>query len=169
MRKTTKTVFKHSDMADLENKLKEHADKEVRWVVTDGVFSMEGDVANLPGLVDLCKQYDAKLIVDDSHGTGVLGKTGHGTHEHFNLNGQIDIFTSTLGKALGAGAQSAMNAPKGKRLKAAMQTDVGKHLMQGAAVGGIGALAGGMGGGEGFAPRPERLSYTRPWMRLWRI
>ena len=104
MRKTTKAVFKHSDMADLETKLKEHADKDVRWVITDGVFSMEGDVADLPGLVKLCKQYDAKLIVDDSHGTGVMGKTGHGTHEYFDLNGQIDIFTSTLGKALGGAA-----------------------------------------------------------------
>jgi glycine C-acetyltransferase len=75
------------------------------WVVTDGVFSMEGDIAHMPDLHDLCNEFGAMLVVDDSHGTGVLGKTGRGTHEHYGLEASaIDYFTSTLGKALGGGA-----------------------------------------------------------------
>ena len=97
-------VYPHSDLADLEAKLKAHAGKACRWVVTDGVFSMEGDVARLPELVALCRQYDALLVVDDSHGIGALGPTGRGTPEHFGLVGQIDILTGTLGKALGGAA-----------------------------------------------------------------
>ncbi len=103
-RKVDRAVYKHNDLADLERQLQNHMDKPVRWVVTDGVFSMEGDLANLPGLVTLCKKYDARLIVDDSHGTGALGVGGRGTPEHFNLLGQIDILTGTLGKALGGAA-----------------------------------------------------------------
>ena len=76
----------------------------MRWVVTDGVFSMEGAVANLPRLVDLCKRYDAMLVVDDRHGLGVLGKAGRGTADYFNLLGQVDVITGTLGKALGGAA-----------------------------------------------------------------
>jgi len=97
-------VYKHSDLGDLETKLKQYAGKACRWVVTDGVFSMEGDVAKLPELVALCRQHNAMLIVDDSHGVGVLGKTGRGTPEHFGLLGQIDMLTGTLGKALGGAA-----------------------------------------------------------------
>ncbi|MBW8884446.1 MAG: aminotransferase class I/II-fold pyridoxal phosphate-dependent enzyme, partial [Planctomycetia bacterium] len=78
--------------------------KTCPWVVTDGVFSMEGDVAKLPALVTLCRQYQAILVVDDSHGVGVLGGGGRGTPEHFGLHGQIDILTGTLGKALGGAA-----------------------------------------------------------------
>jgi glycine C-acetyltransferase len=101
----TKKVYRHSDMEQLESQLRETASHPVRWVVTDGVFSMEGDVARMPDLVRLCKQYDAMLIVDDSHGVGVLGKTGRGTHEHFGISGgEIDVFTGTLGKALGGAA-----------------------------------------------------------------
>ncbi len=101
----TKKVYRHSDMEQLESLLRETASHPVRWVVTDGVFSMEGDVARMPDLVRLCKQYDAMLIVDDSHGVGVLGKTGRGTHEHFGISGaEIDVFTGTLGKALGGAA-----------------------------------------------------------------
>jgi glycine C-acetyltransferase len=99
-----RTVYKHNDMADLEEKLKAAAGAEARWVITDGVFSMEGVLPDLPAIVDLCRRYDATLIVDDSHGTGVLGKTGRGTAEHFGLHGQIDIITGTLGKALGGAA-----------------------------------------------------------------
>jgi glycine C-acetyltransferase len=75
-----------------------------KFIITDGVFSMEGDLAKLPELVALAKRYNAVTIVDDSHGTGVLGKTGRGTIEHFTLTGQIDIITGTLGKALGGAA-----------------------------------------------------------------
>jgi glycine C-acetyltransferase len=103
-RKTVRDIYRHSDLDDLEAKLKTHADKDVRWVITDGVFSMEGDVARLPELVDICRRHDAILIVDDSHGVGVLGESGRGTPEHFGLLGRIDILTGTLGKALGGAA-----------------------------------------------------------------
>ncbi len=94
--------YKHSDMADLEAKLKEA--EGTAFIVTDGVFSMEGSIAKLPEIVALAKKYDAVTIVDDSHGTGVMGKTGRGTIEHFGLEGQVDILTGTLGKALGGAA-----------------------------------------------------------------
>ncbi len=83
------------------------ANKEVTgqiWVVTDGVFSMEGSIADLPTMRKLCDQYGALLVVDDSHGHGVMGKLGRGTHEHWNMVGKVDLFTGTLGKALGGGA-----------------------------------------------------------------
>ncbi len=99
-----KQVYRHSDMEHLEQCMKETSDASCRWVVTDGVFSMEGDVARLPELVQLCEQYEAMLIVDDSHGVGVLGQCGKGTHEHFDLLDKIDVFTGTLGKALGGAA-----------------------------------------------------------------
>src|SRR5262245_6885306 len=100
----SREVYKHSDLADLEAKLKQYSGKACRWVVTDGVFSMEGDVAKLPELVALCRQHSAMFVVDDSHGVGVLGGGGRGTPEHFGLHGQIDILTGTLGKALGGAA-----------------------------------------------------------------
>lgn len=98
--------YKHDDMADLERQLAEErrAGDHPVFVITDGVFSMEGSLADLPAIVALAKQYDAVTIVDDSHGTGVMGKTGRGTIEHFGLEGQIDIITGTLGKALGGAA-----------------------------------------------------------------
>jgi glycine C-acetyltransferase len=94
--------YKHGDLADLEAKLRE-ADRTA-FIVTDGVFSMEGSVADLPGIVALGRRYGAVTIVDDSHGTGVMGATGRGTIEHFALEGQVDILTGTLGKALGGAA-----------------------------------------------------------------
>ncbi|HEU4588121.1 MAG TPA: aminotransferase class I/II-fold pyridoxal phosphate-dependent enzyme, partial [Gemmatimonadales bacterium] len=97
-------VYKHADLADLEEKLRAAKDRRVRMVITDGVFSMEGAIAKLPDLVELCRKHDAVLVVDDSHGTGVLGAHGRGTAEHFGLVGEIDIITSTLGKALGGAA-----------------------------------------------------------------
>ncbi len=97
-------VYRHADLADLEEKLRAAADRRTRLVVTDGVFSMEGAIAKLPELVTLCRKYDAILMVDDSHATGVLGTHGRGTAEHFGLVGEIDIITSTLGKALGGAA-----------------------------------------------------------------
>jgi glycine C-acetyltransferase len=97
-------VYRHSDLADLERILAESPTDGMRWVVTDGVFSMEGDLAPLPGLVDLCERYDAMLVVDDSHGIGVLGATARGTAEHFGLLGRVDVVTGTLGKSLGGAA-----------------------------------------------------------------
>jgi len=103
-----KGVFKHSDMDHLREKLQASADDpEITgqiWVVTDGVFSMEGDIARLPELRDLCDEFNALLAVDDSHGHGVLGETGRGVHEHYGMMGKVDYFTGTLGKALGGGA-----------------------------------------------------------------
>jgi glycine C-acetyltransferase len=106
-------VYRHSDMSDLEEKLRAARQARLRLVFTDGVFSMEGDIAKLPDLMTLARRYDAILAVDDSHGTGALGKTGRGTAEHFGMLGDIDIITSTLGKALGgaAGGFTAGPAP----------------------------------------------------------
>jgi glycine C-acetyltransferase len=97
-------VYRHADMADLDAKLAAARDRRTRMVITDGVFSMEGSLAPLPALVELCRRHDAVLVVDDSHGTGVLGEHGRGTAEHFGLLGEIDVITSTLGKALGGDA-----------------------------------------------------------------
>lgn len=102
--KAPRRVYAHSDMAALETALKESATARTRLVVTDGVFSMEGDIARLPDILDLARRHDAVVVVDDSHATGVLGKTGRGTAEHFGVHGQVDIVTSTLGKALGGAA-----------------------------------------------------------------
>jgi glycine C-acetyltransferase len=106
-------VYRHSDMSDLEEQLRAAKQARLRLVFTDGVFSMEGDIAKLPDLMTLARRYDAIVAVDDSHGTGALGKTGRGTAEHFGMLGEIDIITSTLGKALGgaAGGFTAGPAP----------------------------------------------------------
>ena len=97
-------VYRHSDMTDLEEKLKTARDARLRLVFTDGVFSMEGDIARLPDIVTLARKYDAVVAVDDSHATGALGKTGRGSAEHYGMLGEVDIITSTLGKALGGAA-----------------------------------------------------------------
>ena len=112
-----KTVFRHNDLAHLRERLEAaRVNDDVNgqvWVVTDGVFSMEGDIADLPGLRAICDEFNAKLVVDDSHGTGVMGPTGRGTHEHWGMDGsRIDLFTSTLGKALGGGAGGYMAGSK---------------------------------------------------------
>jgi len=104
-----KTIFQHSDMNSLREVLEKAVNNPevtgVMWVVTDGVFSMEGDIAKLPEIRKLCDEYGAMLAVDDSHGTGVMGQTGRGTHEHHGMPGDaIDFYTGTLGKALGGGA-----------------------------------------------------------------
>ena len=140
---TLKTIFKHNDHAALREKLEAaRANPDLTgqiWVVTDGVFSMEGDIADLPGLRKLCDEFNALLVVDDSHGNGVMGETGRGVHEYYGMyepwtgdvgsenrrtsevssesrptsdvssenrptNGRVDVFTGTLGKALGGGA-----------------------------------------------------------------
>lgn len=102
--KCRSAVYKHSDMSDLEDKLKSAAQGRTRLIFTDGVFSMEGDVARLADIVELALKYDAIVAVDDSHGTGALGATGRGTPEHAGVLGEVDIITSTLGKALGGAA-----------------------------------------------------------------
>jgi len=102
--KCQSAVYKHSDMGDLEAKLKAATHARTRLIFTDGVFSMEGDIARLPDILALAERYDAIVAVDDSHATGVLGKTGRGTAEHHGVTGQVDVITSTLGKALGGAA-----------------------------------------------------------------
>jgi len=97
-------VYRHSDMADLEDKLKAATHARLKLIFTDGVFSMEGDIAKLPDIVALARQYDAVVAMDDSHATGVLGRSGRGTADHYGMLGQVDIITSTLGKALGGAA-----------------------------------------------------------------
>ncbi len=97
-------VYRHADMADLEARLLEHRGRRTRLIVTDGVFSMEGDIAPLPEIVALARTHDAIVAVDDSHATGVLGAAGRGTAEHHDMLGSVDIITSTLGKALGGAA-----------------------------------------------------------------
>lgn len=108
----TKKVYAHSDMASLEACLKETQDARIRVIITDGVFSMEGDIARLPDIVELARRYDAIVVVDDSHATGVLGATGRGTAEYYNMCGDVDVTTSTLGKALGGAAGGFVAAPQ---------------------------------------------------------
>ena len=102
--KCTSAIYRHSDMNDLKDKLEATKDRRMRLIFTDGVFSMEGDVARLPDILQLARDYDAVVAVDDSHATGVLGATGRGAAEYHGVLGDIDIITSTLGKALGGAA-----------------------------------------------------------------
>ena len=103
-RPANKVIYPHSDMASLRDALEAAPRAARKLIVTDGVFSMEGDLARLPEIVELARAFDAVLIVDDSHGVGVLGETGRGTVEHFGLLGEVDVITGTLGKALGGAA-----------------------------------------------------------------
>ena len=91
--------FRHNDMADLERVLQDNKDR-AKLIVVDGVFSMEGDIANLPEIVSLGKKYGARIMVDDAHGIGVLGKTGRGTAEHFGLEKEVDLLMGTYSKSL---------------------------------------------------------------------
>ncbi len=93
--------YKNCNMADLEARLKEAASARMRLIATDGVFSMDGTIAPLDAICELADRYDAAVMIDDSHATGFLGKTGRGTHEYRGVMGRVDIITSTLGKALG--------------------------------------------------------------------
>jgi glycine C-acetyltransferase len=102
--KCQSAVYLHGDLADLDSKLSAARDRRVKLVITDGIFSMEGAIAKLPDLIELCRKHGAVLMVDDSHATGVLGRQGRGTAEHFGVLGEVDIITSTLGKALGGAA-----------------------------------------------------------------
>jgi glycine C-acetyltransferase len=109
--KCTSAVFKHGDMTDLVAKLEANRAAKRKLIWTDGVFSMEGAICKLPDLLDIARRYDAVLAVDDSHSTGVLGKTGRGTAEHFGVLGEVDLITSTLGKALGGAAGGFVAGP----------------------------------------------------------
>jgi glycine C-acetyltransferase len=111
-----KFIYPNNDLAALEQKLAEAreavGDDQVVWVVTDGVFSMEGSLADLPRMRELCDRFGAVLVVDDSHGVGVMGEHGRGTHEHFGMSGdRIDVMTGTLGKALGGAAGGYVAGP----------------------------------------------------------
>ncbi|HLG08161.1 MAG TPA: glycine C-acetyltransferase [Gaiellaceae bacterium] len=103
-RPAKKVIYPHSDMGALRDGLASSPRDARKLIVTDGVFSMEGDLARLPEIAELAREFDAVVIVDDSHGVGVLGETGRGTVEHFGLLGEVDVITGTLGKALGGAA-----------------------------------------------------------------
>jgi glycine C-acetyltransferase len=109
--KCTTAVYKHSDMDDLREKLRGAKDAKRKIIWTDGVFSMEGSIAKLPEILQIARDHDAIVVMDDSHATGVLGKTGRGTAEHFGVMGDVDIITSTLGKALGGAAGGFIAGP----------------------------------------------------------
>ncbi len=110
--KAERQRFAHGDMADLERRLEATRGKRLRLVVSDGVFSMDGDVARLPEICALAERYEAMVMVDDSHATGVLGAEGRGTHEHTGVLGRVDVITSTLGKALGGASGGFAAGPR---------------------------------------------------------
>ena len=109
--KAERHVYKHMDMADLEEKLKVTAGKRLRVIATDGVYSMDGDIAPLDKICDLADKYDALVMVDDAHANGVMGKNGGGTPQHFSVEARVDFLTGTFGKALG-GAGGAFIATR---------------------------------------------------------
>jgi len=110
--KAVRHRFKHQDMKDLEHHLKQSLDNRFRLIVTDGVFSMDGVVARLDALCELAEEYDAMLMVDDSHATGFIGKTGRGTHEYYQVMDRVDIITTTFGKALGGASGGCVSGNK---------------------------------------------------------
>jgi glycine C-acetyltransferase len=109
--KCTTAVYKHSDLDDLVAKLEGAKSARRRVIWTDGVFSMEGSIAKLPELLEIARTHNAIVVMDDSHATGVLGATGRGTAEHFGVLGEVDVITSTLGKALGGAAGGFVAGP----------------------------------------------------------
>ncbi|MGB2843546.1 MAG: glycine C-acetyltransferase, partial [Candidatus Aminicenantaceae bacterium] len=110
--KAQRYIYKHGDMADLEEKLKETQELRYRLVATDGVFSMDGDIAKLDEICELADKYDALVLIDDAHSTGFIGKTGRGTPEYRGVMGRIDIITGTLGKALGGASGGFISGKK---------------------------------------------------------
>jgi len=110
--KAVRYRYKHADMEDLEKQLQEAQAQRFRIIVTDGVFSMDGDIAPLDRICDLADKYDALVMVDDSHAAGFIGKTGRGTHEYHNVMDRVDIITGTLGKALGGALGGYTTAKK---------------------------------------------------------
>jgi glycine C-acetyltransferase len=109
--KAERLRFKHGDMVDLEEKLREARSARFRLICTDGVFSMDGDIADLAGICGRAEEYDALVMVDDSHATGFMGARGRGSHEHCNVMGRVDVITGTFGKALG-GASGGFTAAR---------------------------------------------------------
>jgi len=105
-------TYKHADMAHLESKLQMHQDRRLRLVITDGVFSMDGDTAPLDKMVELGEKYNAMILVDESHASGFMGKTGRGTHEKYGVLGKIDVITTTFGKALGGATGGCVSGRK---------------------------------------------------------
>jgi len=105
-------TFKHSNMEHLEKKLQLHANKRLKIVINDGVYSMDGDTAKLDQIAALCEKYDALLFVDDSHSSGFIGKTGRGTHEKYGVMGKVDVITTTFGKALGGASGGCVSGRK---------------------------------------------------------
>ena len=110
--KARRLIYKHLDMADLEQNLREAADAKYRMIVTDGVFSMDGDMADLKTICDLADQYDALVVVDDSHATGFIGPHGRGTAEHWEVQDRVDLITTTFGKALGGASGGCVSGRK---------------------------------------------------------
>ncbi|MCX5784071.1 MAG: glycine C-acetyltransferase [Elusimicrobia bacterium] len=110
--KAQRDTFKHANMEHLEEKLKLHSDKRLMVVITDGVFSMDGDTAPLDAMAALCEKYGAMLFVDESHSSGFIGRTGRGTHEKYGVVGKIDIITTTFGKALGGASGGCVSGRK---------------------------------------------------------
>jgi glycine C-acetyltransferase len=119
-------TYKHSDMEHLEEKLRLHRDKRQRLVATDGVFSMDGDLARLDRVVELAERHDAMVLLDDSHATGFIGRSGRGTHEHCGVVGRIDLITTTLGKALGGASGGCVS---GRRELVAMCRQRGRPYL----------------------------------------
>ena len=109
--KCTTGVYKHADMDDLVTQLKANKGARRRVIWTDGIFSMEGSIAKLPEILQVARDHDAIVVMDDSHATGVIGKTGRGTAEHCGVLGEVDVITSTLGKALGGAAGGFVAGP----------------------------------------------------------
>ncbi len=110
--KCIRARYKHDDLADLEAQLKAHSDKRTRFIVTDSVFSMDGTIARLDKICDLADQYDAVVMIDESHSSGFMGKTGRGVHELCGVMDRVDIITSTLGKALGGASGGFISGKK---------------------------------------------------------
>lgn len=110
--KAQRFIYRHADMTSLRNRLEEAQGQRLRLIVTDGVFSMDGDFANLPAICDLADQYGAMVLVDESHATGFTGPTGRGTHEKFGVMDRVDLISTTLGKALGGGLGGAIAGPR---------------------------------------------------------
>ncbi len=110
--KAQNDTYKHSDMAHLEEKLILHQNKRLRLIITDGSFSMDGDLAKLDKIVELAEKYNSMVFLDDSHASGFIGKTGRGTQEHCGVLGKIDIITTTLGKALGGASGGCVSGRK---------------------------------------------------------